>query len=178
MDTTRTGRRQDQEQQVGEEFLSSQANIELLQHDLALAEELFFRDFCTSNNDQDPNENATSDLAAHVVPLLPPTPEDTTDETTEYQKIQLFHPSHYDNVEHVWDRKPFCVQRMWTFFGSLDPNRLEKVVQQTRRKIMTATATALSPIHHNTSKNHKTMPLSTNEEDNDEDERVQQFYKA
>ena len=42
MHTTRTGRRQDQEQQVGEEFLSSQANIELLQHDLALAEELFF----------------------------------------------------------------------------------------------------------------------------------------
>ena len=112
------------------------------------------------------------------MPLLPPTPEDTTDETTEYQKIQLFHPSNYDNVEHVWDRKPFCVQRMWTFFGSLDPNRIEKVVQQTRRKIMTATATAASPTHHNTSKNHKTMPLSTNEEDNDEDERVQQFYKA
>ena len=166
LDTIRTGRRHDQEQQVAEEFLSSQANIELLQHDLAQAEELFFRDYCTGNNDHDPNETATTtttDLAAHVVPLLPPTPEDTTDETTEYQKIQLFHPSHYDNVEHVWDRKPFCVQRMWTFFGSLDPNRLEKVVQQTRRKIMTATATALSPIHHNTNNNHKTMPLSTME---------------
>ena len=118
MDTTRTGRQPNPEQQqVAEEFVSSQANSELLQHDLAQAKELLFREYIVPRTTSQTRMKLPQPRIGRrmLCPYFFPIPEDTTN----FPKIlQLFHPcSHYDKVEHVWDRTPFWVQRMWTFLG-------------------------------------------------------------
>uniref|UniRef100_A0A7S3DQ97 Uncharacterized protein n=1 Tax=Entomoneis paludosa TaxID=265537 RepID=A0A7S3DQ97_9STRA len=98
-------------QAEAEEFLAKEMHIDLLQQDLAAAEELFFQQYA-----------------------LPSTSE-TSAMQTQF-KIKFFSLLRYNNVEHKWHQKPFWIERMLVFFGNIQEERMEKVVLNTRQKIV------------------------------------------
>ena len=92
------------------EFLDNKDNVQLLQQDLAAAERLFFQQHPLIEEEHE-NEEKTS---------FPITPLDI---------------SKYNNVEHKWHQKPFCIQHMMVFFGMLPHDRMERIIHTTLQQI-------------------------------------------
>ncbi|KAL7577618.1 hypothetical protein ACA910_015137 [Epithemia clementina (nom. ined.)] len=94
------------------DFLASRANVKVLQQNVAEAEELFYK------------EQATDPVSSTATDSLPPR-----------FKMQLFNAVHYDNTEHRWEKKPFTVDFMRTFFGTIREERMDKLIKSKRSKI-------------------------------------------
>ena len=94
------------------DFLASRVNVKVVQRDMAEAEELFY------------NQNGAETSGTTEPDSLAPK-----------FKMQLFNPIYYDNIEHTWNKKPFTVDSMRTFFGTIREDRMDKLIKSKRSKI-------------------------------------------